>query len=266
MRADFPIAHPLAAARRFKLQALAALLALGAIGCSPAAPPESAVPPAATEAAPADTPPPPPEGVAVEMPTQPEGEPRPGKSSDRPVRAEAEKPAEAPVEPEAPSAQPLAPPAESAESTEMPEVFGRTLTALEQTEIPVLLPASLPNAGSQLYVSATGQPEGYSIAIGFVPDCRANACMFGTIAARQGSGDYYDVDETFERTIELADGTEAYFNPSVCGASCSAPVLEWEYGGARYRMEMKGVSPDEALGTLAGMANSAIEAGDRMGR
>ncbi|TAF57838.1 MAG: hypothetical protein EAZ61_00305 [Oscillatoriales cyanobacterium] len=96
-----------------------------------------------------------------------------------------------------------------------------------------------------------------------MPDCRGNACLFGTIAARRGSGDYYELNEPFAQTIELADGTPGYFNPSVCGASCAPPVLEWEYGGSRYRLELKGLAEAEALEVLAMVANSAIAAGDR---
>jgi hypothetical protein len=179
-------------------------------------------------------------------------------------------------EPAAPASAPLAADPNSANSANpaqpltspssgVPDVLIPALDTLRaQTQIPVLLPDRLPLPDDPIYASARAEADRYAIDLGYVPDCRGNACMIGTITARRGSGDYYEVDESFAQTIELADGTAAYFNPSVCGASCAPPVLEWEYGGARYRVELKGLSEAEALGALATLANSAIAAGDRL--
>lgn len=179
----------------------------------------------------------------------------------------------------APTREPAAPmaaspsqrnPANSAQSltsqaSGVPDVLVPALETLRaQTQIPVLLPDRLPLPDEPIYASTRAEADRYAIDLGYTPDCRGNACMIGTIAARRGTGDYYEVDESFAQTIELADGTPAYFNPSVCGASCAPPVLEWEYGGARYRVELKGLSEAEALGALATLANSAIAAGDRL--
>lgn len=163
-------------------------------------------------------------------------------------------------------APPANPPQSSTHSASgVPDVLRPAIDTLRnQTQIPVLLPDRLPLPDEPIYASTRAAADRYTIDLGYVPDCRGNACMIGTIAARRGSGDYYELEEPFAQTIELADGTPAYFNPSVCGASCAPPVLEWEYGGARYRVELKGLSEVEALEALATLANSAIAAGDRL--
>jgi len=247
MRANFAFVS-----RPATVRTIAAILAIvPAIGCGPTAPPESVetIAPETRDA----------ESATAAEPTAP-AEPEPAPAEPDPARSGKS------ADRDAVSAQPLAPVGNGAAAAAVPDVFAPTLDTLAQTEIPVLLPDRLPDAGSSLYASVRGEADRYAIDLGFVPDCRGNACMFGTIAARRGSGDYYELDEPFARTIELADGTEAYFNPMVCGASCAPPVLEWEYGGARYRMELKGMSEEAALGTLADLANSAIAAGDRLGR
>jgi hypothetical protein len=236
---------------------LGSLLILSACGNTP-----SANPPAAT------TPPPPPLApIANDAATTPDNAP----DVDRDRRAKVaptRQPATIETAPLATSptpnnpanpTQPLTRP-----TSDLPDVLLPALDTLRtQTQIPVLLPDRLPLPDEPIYASASADADRYVIDLGYVPNCRGNACMLGTIAARRGTGDYYQLDESFEMTIELADGTPAYFNPSVCGASCAPPVLEWEYGGARYRLELKGLSEAEALGTLAGLANSAIAAGDR---
>ncbi|NJN60822.1 MAG: hypothetical protein HC795_04165, partial [Coleofasciculaceae cyanobacterium RL_1_1] len=147
-------------------------------------------------------------------------------------------------------------------TSDLPDVLLPALETLRtQAQIPVLLPDRLPLPDEPIYASTNADADRYVIDLGYVPNCRGNACMLGTIAARRGTGDYYQLGEAFEMTIELADGTPAYFNPSVCGASCAPPVLEWEYGGR----DIAG-----AEGTIGGggtgNASRIGEFGDRSGR
>ncbi len=147
-------------------------------------------------------------------------------------------------------------------------VFTEVLSQIQsQTEVPILLPSDVPIPEEPpIYATATADLDRYAIELAFTPTCRgATACFYGVFAAKRTDGDYYGVGEPFSETVELADGVTGYFNPMTCGASCAPPVMEWSIDGVRYRMELKGLSGDDAVAQAAmtELANSAITAGSR---
>ncbi len=152
------------------------------------------------------------------------------------------------------------------ETAEPAALFTEVLPQVRSTtEIPIRLPSYVPiheDDRTPLYVEAEATEESYQIYLSLAPNCRgATACSYGFFAARRTTdADYYGVGEEFEETVSLAEGITGNFNPMMCGASCSPPVIEWSQEGVRYRIALKGVGGDDedALQTLQGLANSAI--------
>ncbi|MGM0456965.1 MAG: hypothetical protein ACQERW_12460 [Cyanobacteriota bacterium] len=152
------------------------------------------------------------------------------------------------------------------EPAEPAPLFSEVLQQVESTtEIPVRLPSEIPltdNDELPIFVEAEADADSYQIYLSLAPNCRgATACSYGFFAARRTSDDdYYGVGEEFQESIPLDNGITGNFNPMMCGASCSPPVIEWSQEGVRYRIALKGVSGDdaEALDSLQALANSAI--------
>ncbi|MCC5896286.1 MAG: hypothetical protein JJU32_00015 [Phormidium sp. BM_Day4_Bin.17] len=152
------------------------------------------------------------------------------------------------------------------ETAEPAALFTEVLPQIRSTtEIPIRLPSYVPiheDDQTPLYVEAEATEESYQIYLSLAPDCRgATACSYGFFAARRTTDeDYYGVGEEFQETVPLAEGITGDFNPMMCGASCSPPVIEWSQEGVRYRIALKGVGPEDenALESLQALANSAI--------
>ncbi|WP_159783337.1 hypothetical protein [Sodalinema gerasimenkoae] len=152
------------------------------------------------------------------------------------------------------------------ETAEPAPLFAEVLPGVKSTaQIPVRLPSYVPiheDDRTALYVEAEATEDSYQIYLSLAPDCRgATACSYGFFAARRTTDeDYYGVGEEFEETVPLAEGMTGDFNPMMCGASCSPPVIEWSQEGVRYRIALKGVGPEDenALESLQALANSAI--------
>ncbi|MFP4320651.1 MAG: hypothetical protein ACLFQ7_17005 [Phormidium sp.] len=152
------------------------------------------------------------------------------------------------------------------ETAEPAPLFSEVLQQVKSTtEIPIRLPSEIPLTDHDelpIYVEAEADADSYQIYLSLAPDCRgATACSYGFFAARRTSDDdYYGVGEEFQESIPLDNGLTGDFNPMMCGASCSPPVIEWSQEGVRYRIALKGVSGDdeEALDSLQALANSAI--------
>ena len=100
------------------------------------------------------------------------------------------------------------------------------------------------------------------ITLAFEPNCTGNACLIGYISAEKGGK---SLEDEFSRELSLVQNIKGYFRPLTCAASCAPPIIGWEYKEVFYRMAFKGVgqSPEIEGDTLAKMANSAIEAGER---
>ena len=152
------------------------------------------------------------------------------------------------------------------ETAEPAPLFSEVLQQVQSTtEIPIRLPSEIPltdNDELPIYVEAEADADSYQIYLSLAPNCRgATACSYGFFAARRtNDDDYYGVGEEFQESIPLNNGLTGKFNPMMCGASCSPPVIEWSQEGVRYRIALKGVSGDdeEALDSLQALANSAI--------
>lgn len=128
--------------------------------------------------------------------------------------------------------------------------------------VAVLLPSELPTALERpLYASGGGRPDGYDISLAFTPGCGgANACTAGFFGAERGG----TIAEELE-AVELGGGVAGRYKPLTCGASCSAPSIEWAAGGVLYTIQLKLNYGDEAKdkAALVALAASAIEAGPR---
>lgn len=152
------------------------------------------------------------------------------------------------------------------EAAEPSPLFAEVLPEVKSTaQIPVRLPSHVPiheDDRTPLYIEAEATEESYQIYLSLAPDCRgATACSYGFFAARRTTDeDYYGIGEEFQETVPLAEGITGDFNPMMCGASCSPPVIEWSQEGVRYRIALKGVGPEDenALESLQALANSAI--------
>lgn len=148
--------------------------------------------------------------------------------------------------------------------TPLPDYLSAVLDQVkQQSQVPVLLPSSLPDeiTSDPIYVTVEGDADYYNLTLGLVPDCTANVCSVGSLSAERGGEAYPD---EFSSTVTLANGISGYFSPMACGASCSPPVLSWEYDGAFYRLYLKlGGEDAEVEAQMAAIANSAITAGPR---
>ena len=201
----------------------------------------------------------------VEEPSLPEeSAPDPG---PEPIEVEEPLPEEATASPEPePSLEAVAARPNTTGGSVAP-LFTEALAEVKQeTEVPVLLPNKVPAPGdSPLFARADASADRYAIDVGFAPNCRGGACAVGFFGGRQGSGDFYEIDEAFSETVTLANGITGYYNPMQCGASCSPPVLEWEMGGVRYRFSCKVSGRDEEVARekMVALANEAIAAGAR---
>lgn len=134
----------------------------------------------------------------------------------------------------------------------------------EKTQVQILLPSELLITGTdkKIYVDGKGTSNSYEITLAFEPNCNGNACSIGYISGEKSG---QPLEDEFSRELNLVQNIKGYFRPLTCGASCSPPIIAWEYQGVFYRMAFKGVgqSPEIEGETLAKMANSAIEAGAR---
>jgi hypothetical protein len=65
--------------------------------------------------------------------------------------------------------------------------------------------------------------------------------------------------------VVVGDNMMGRYKPLTCGASCSAPSIEWLAGGVLYTIQLKLNHGDEAKdkASLVALANSAIKAGPR---
>lgn len=138
----------------------------------------------------------------------------------------------------------------------IPEVRSRT-------QVVLLLPDALSDAvlDEPIYLHHTEDTRHYSIILGLTPDCTANVCSVGSIEAELDGTPY---PEEFSERVNLAQNIQGHFQPMICGASCSPPVVGWSYAGAFYRIYLKVPGSDaEIREDLIAIANSAIERGPR---
>lgn len=128
--------------------------------------------------------------------------------------------------------------------------------------VAILLPDALPAALDRpLYTTGGGTSNGYDISLALTPRCGgANACTAGYFGAERGG----TLVEELE-SVKLTSGMTGRYKPLTCGASCSAPSIEWLLGGVLYTIQLKLNYGDDTKdrAALVALANSAIDAGPR---
>lgn len=154
------------------------------------------------------------------------------------------------------------------------QVLSSTISKLKaKTRVPLKLPTQIPQEEYPLYITVnTATSDQYELTIGTDSDCSGgNYCRYGTISGRKITPSTPSVEEeyaflndpTYQPSVRskekmgkiaLANGTEGYFIPYVCGASCDDSKVIWEQGGYRYLVGIK--AGDKK--SVVEMANSAI--------
>jgi hypothetical protein len=121
---------------------------------------------------------------------------------------------------------------------------GHPASSLQATGIPVLMPRTLP-AGTPGKVYAhvdTASGGAYVVQLDFTADCDgATACNIGTMEG--GVTDPIDGS----KSVQLANGIEAKFEPYACGASCGDSTLMFRYKGTTYRLGLKAASQADVV-------------------
>jgi hypothetical protein len=162
------------------------------------------------------------------------------------------------------AARPSQPAQPTASSSSLParEFRSELAKVRRQTRVPILLPDALPDTVDRpLYVTAGGVADSYGFSLAAIPRCGgANACRIGDFSGSKGG----TVAEELE-AVQLANGIIGRYKPLTCGASCSAPSIEWQDYPFFYSIQLKLNTSDEEKdkAALIALANSAIKAGPR---
>jgi hypothetical protein len=154
----------------------------------------------------------------------------------------------------------LLPAAAQAKAIDVPSFFADVLPKVkEKTNVPVLLPQRYRSPVKQNFASGAGHKRSYTLSIGAVKNCGgATACFVADFAARRGA------KPDFTRKVRLRGGRTGYFKPLTCGASCSAPMIQWRKGGVLYWIQAHaGVTARQERRHLVKLANSALFHGPR---
>jgi hypothetical protein len=118
----------------------------------------------------------------------------------------------------------------------------------------VLVPSRI-TAPQRVFADRARVRDGrYSLSLGLAPGCNtATACFFAAFLADSGKR------PSGPREVSLARGRTGRYTPSRCGASCSAPQVQWRERGVRYTIQAK----LERRADVVALANQAIRAGAR---
>lgn len=129
----------------------------------------------------------------------------------------------------------------------------------DSTQIPILIPASLPG-GDTLYTNVTeSHPDSYELSFTYTPDCQGTACTWGYFHAQQGilpSTEPISSRDTVER-VTFTNGVEGWFT-NFCGAYCTASA-QWVSDGVLYVASIKNGRREAVIA----LANSAIAGGEQ---
>ena len=177
----------------------------------------------------------------------------------------------------------------------IPPAFESLFPILDaQTEVPVLIPADVPvdmfepNTGAPADLRgakvgpdgrfatffpaiAAARPDRYLVVLGFIPDCLAAACDFGSLAGEKlspGAGEpaeYRDSVRDFQRgfppvrspempaKVQLLGG-EGWFLPYTCAASCGESKVIFDRNGYRFTVGIQQADRQAVID----LANSSI--------
>jgi hypothetical protein len=141
--------------------------------------------------------------------------------------------------------------------------FRPVLANLKRAGVPVLLPGELPASvrTDKIYVEGGPSVEGYDVTLALTPDCGgANACTLGSFSAERGGGLVEELEQ-----VGLANGVRGAYKELTCGASCSAPLIQWVSDGVLYTIQLKLNAGGDAgdRRELIKLANASITAGPR---
>jgi hypothetical protein len=153
----------------------------------------------------------------------------------------------------------LAPAASAATHTvRIPSLLTHQVATLHGKGIgPILLPETMPADAAHLYPSVDVAGSGYSLDLGSVKNCHAStACFVAEFSARHGK-------PSNSIKVHLTDGVTGYYRGLACGASCSAPSIEFRRNGFVYHLSAEVGTERTAKAILTSMANSAIAHGAR---
>jgi hypothetical protein len=121
---------------------------------------------------------------------------------------------------------------------------------------PILLPETM-SSTTPLYPTVDVAGSGYSLDLGSAKNCHgATACFVAEFSARHGRPSNHI-------KVALTHGISGYYRPSACGASCSAPSIEFRQSGFIYHISAVMGSESAAKRILTSMANSSITHGAR---
>lgn len=146
----------------------------------------------------------------------------------------------------------------------LPEFKAMVAELSSQTNVPILLPSTLPNADAELGVTIHINPSGktfYSVDLGFGECNGATYCTFGDLMGEKiksksvfGGHTYGSARRKDAKIVTLARGIKGYYFPTVCYAYCNHAAIWWEMNGYRYRVGLKG----ERFPMVKKLANSVI--------
>jgi hypothetical protein len=121
----------------------------------------------------------------------------------------------------------------------------------------VLLPATMPLDAAHLYPGGGRAGSGYDLMIGAVRSCRdADACFVAEFTAVRTTS-------VFGRRVKVRGAARAGFVPLSCGASCSAPQIDFVVRGVRYTFQANLKTSRGDRAALVQAAQAAIAAGPR---
>src|ERR1700742_3236557 len=137
---------------------------------------------------------------------------------------------------------------------DVPDLLEKPLMAVNRvSEIPVLLPSRITTEHEKLYSAGEGRKNRYEFELGAVRNCHsATACFVADLRAKRGG------KASGKRKVKLAHGTTGWFHPTICGASCASPGIEWVQDGVWYSIEAKLGTKKTERNVLTRLANSAI--------
>lgn len=129
----------------------------------------------------------------------------------------------------------------------------------------VLLPSKVKNSDKKqhtLYASGKVTAKGYDLELAYTQSCSpgAQVCSVGSFRAEKSAQPKFDKGSRDE-PVQLTKGIKGYFSPASCGASCSAPGIQWIKGKVLYTVYYRGGTGSRKF--FVDLANSAIMAGER---
>lgn len=176
----------------------------------------------------------------------------------------------------------------------VPPAFEAIASTLQgQTQVPLLLPADVPVDMFEPIAEVTAQgaqvgadgrfatffptvamvePDRYLVVLGFIPDCVAAACDFGSLAGEVLTAPaaepaaYQFLVEDYQQglppvrspqppaLVTLQGGVRGWFLPYTCGASCGESQVIFDWQGHRYTV---GIQEAEQQ-VVVDLANSAL--------